>query len=224
MTATKGGRQRRERIKVSLFACLSQCLRPKLSSPMPPRFSAVGCPIKGGRQTVSSAKKKENNCKENVVVIILEDSAITISRRELLLRRQCIRTKPCCVSGPVGKHLFPSLCKHVCIPSVFPLLSSLWRPADPLISHIYPIITCCSSSMCPCDAQDRRDLYTGAFAADVDFIFSFLSAEVERVRAKKPAPELLLAPGSDCWSDNRRAEPEVIESQRCAAGQTPIAS
>lgn len=173
MTATKGGRQRRERIKVSLFACLSQCLRPKLSSPMPPRFSAVGCPIKGGRQTVSRAKRKKNNCKENVVVIILEDSAITISRRELLLRRQCILTKPCCVSGPVGKHLFPSLCKHVCIPSVFPLLSSLWRPADPLISHIYPIITCCSSSMCPCDVQDRRDLYTVAFAADVDFIFFF---------------------------------------------------
>lgn len=137
MTATKGGRQRRERIKVSLFACLSQCLRPKLSSPMPPRSSAVGCPIKGGRQTVSRAKRKENNCKKNVVVIILEDSAITISRRELLLRRECILTTPCCVSGPVGKHLFPSLCKHVCIPSVFPhavVSMATRRPAD--LSHL----------------------------------------------------------------------------------------
>lgn len=137
---------------------------PKLSSQMPPRSLAVGSLIKGRKANSVQSKTKGEMI---AALIVFERFSSHDQLARVALEEECILTKPCCVSAPVGKHLFPSLCKHVCIPSVFPLLSSLWRPADLLISCIYPIITCCS-----CDAQNRRDAQTGALAVDVDSLLS----------------------------------------------------
>lgn len=128
--------------------------------------------------------------------------------------------KACCVFVPLGKHLSPLPCKHVCIPSMFPSYSHYGDPSTCAICHLCLtiIMTCTSFSLCwfkPLVKQDFAKSYSTCLIV-LEMLWLTRRLRRRTLEARRHCEICLkqsLAPGSHCWSNNGSCSSALLSAR-----------